>query len=117
MTSDRTSLGSRPEDQLSITRASSDEGTLVLVLVGELDPYTAPLFMAEIEGALGDDVVNLKLDMGGLSFLDSSGLRVLMAAHNKLKPRGGGVVLAGATDITRRVIEIAGLDRSFTLLP
>ncbi len=117
MSSDRTSVGSRPEDQLSITRAASDDTTLVLVLEGELDPFTAPLFMAEIEGSLGDEVVNLQLDMGGVSFLDSSGLRVLMAAHNKLKPRGGGVVLAGATDIARRVIEIAGLDRSFTLLP
>lgn len=117
MSNDQAGMGSTPEEQLTIEHVPSGEGVVALVLAGELDPFTAPLFMAEIEGSLGGDVRTLELDLSALSFLDSSGLRVLVAAQKQLAPRGGGVVVKGATEITRRVIEISGLDRSFTLLP
>jgi anti-anti-sigma factor len=118
MTDDQPAPGSQPEDQLKITRRPSDDtGTLTLALDGDLDPFTAPLLSAELDGSLGDGIQTLELDLAGVRFLDSSGLRVLVVAQNELAPRGGRVVLVGATSTTRRVLELAGLDTSFTLQP
>jgi anti-sigma B factor antagonist len=103
----------RPEDRLQITvGGGSGDGVALLALDGDLDPFTAPLLRERLDD-LGD-VKGLRLDVSALRFIDSSGLRVLVVAHQKLEP-GGQLVLEGANDMTRRVIEIAGLDQSFVL--
>lgn len=117
MNDEQPAAGTRPEDQLQITRQPGREGTLSLKLEGDLDPYTAPLLTAELEGVADDAIQTLELDMSGVRFLDSSGLRVLVVAYNELEPRGGEVVLAKPTANTRRVVELAGLDRSLKLRP
>ena len=118
MTTDPSSSGDRPEDHLRITRSEApDAATVTLALDGDLDPFTAPLLTAELDDTLQGGVHTLELDVSRLRFLDSSGLRVLIVAHNQLDPKGGGVVLVGPSDATRRVIEISGLDQSFTLRP
>jgi anti-sigma B factor antagonist len=104
----------RPEDRLQITvDGATADGVAVLALDGDLDPFTAPLLRERIDD-LGE-LKGLRLDVSALRFIDSSGLRVLVIAHQKLEPQGGQLVLEGANDMTKRVIEIAGLDQSFVL--
>lgn len=117
MTDDRPAPGHRPEDHLQITRLPADEGTVALKLEGDLDPYTAPLLTEQLDGALDDHVRTVELDMSGVRFLDSSGLRVLVVAYNELEARGGEIVLVSPTANTRRVIELAGLDSTLQLRP
>jgi anti-sigma B factor antagonist len=105
----------RPEDRLQITVVDGDhdDRTLRLGLNGDLDPFTAPLLRERLDDMEG--VSELRLDVSDLRFIDSSGLRVLVIAHQKLAPNGGRLVLEGANDMTRRVIQISGLDDSFVL--
>jgi len=79
------------------------------VLVGELDPHTAPILRSSVDDAVSDATATLVLDVAGLQFIDSSGLRVIISAHKTMDERGGRLVLRAPTDNTRRLLEITGL--------
>jgi anti-sigma B factor antagonist len=89
--------------------ASSDGAEVVLVLRGELDPHTAPALRRRIDDTTDDAVKVLVLDVSGLRFIDSSGLRVIIGAHKEMAARGGHLVLRSPTDTTRRLLDITGL--------
>jgi anti-sigma B factor antagonist len=78
--------------------------------VGELDPATAPQLDQQIEQLLTDDAVKrVVLDLSGLTFLDSSGLRVFVTAREALTSRGGELALRGPSANTQRLLDITGL--------
>lgn len=83
--------------------------SVVIVLRGELDPHTAPELRAAMDAAVSDDTEVLVFDLGELVFLDSSGLRVIIAAHRELTGRGGRFVLRAPSDTTRRILDVTGL--------
>ena len=88
----------------------SDRGDkVVLVLQGELDPHTAPRLSDAIADATDESTSTLVLDVSGLAFIDSSGLRVLIAAHKDMQGRSGRLVLRAPTPTTLRLLEITGL--------
>jgi anti-sigma B factor antagonist len=78
-------------------------------LVGELDLSTAEQTAAELGplfGASGDVV----LDVSELTFIDSSGIRLLLQLHHALEDRGTLVLRSPARHVAN-VLEIAGLPR------
>ena len=77
----------------------------VLVLVGEIDTYTAPE-LEEAMVALPDQCV---VDLSGVSFIDSSGLRVIVEAHSGRRDRGGAVTLRSPSPSVERLLQIAGV--------
>ena len=82
----------------------------MLALSGELDPATAPDLEAAIARCAADgDVATVTLDLAGVTFLDSSGLRVLVAARESLRAAGTELALRGPNANIRRVLEITGL--------
>jgi len=81
----------------------TDEG---LALVGEIDAHTAPA-LAEAIGASDRD--HLVLDMAGVEFLDSSGLRVLIEAHQSADADSRTVQLANPSSAVNRLLEISGI--------
>lgn len=81
-----------------------------IALVGELDPATAPQLDDEIERLLADEgVQRLVLDLSGLTFLDSSGLRVFVTAREALTARGGELALRSPSANAQRLLDITGL--------
>ena len=59
-----------------------ENDVLVVVVSGEIDMATAPTLMAAASSGLAQlDVASLRLDMSQVSFLDSSGLGVLVSLH------------------------------------
>jgi anti-anti-sigma factor len=89
---------------------SEHDGRAVIVLRGELDLATAPRFEEVVDERLnaGLDVI---VDVRELQFMDSSGLRVLVAAHARtangqrfliVRPPAGGAI--------QKVLAIAGLE-------
>jgi anti-sigma B factor antagonist len=79
-----------------------------LVLVGEIDAHTAPELAARLDPLPGDgaDVV---LDVAGIEFIDSSGLRVLIEAHQRAIAAGRRLVIRQPSASVRRLFEISGL--------
>jgi anti-sigma B factor antagonist len=66
------------QDQLLID-VRHDKDRVVLSLQGELDLASAPLLQAEIQGSEVESAAMLVLDLKELRFIDSTGLRVLLA--------------------------------------
>jgi len=80
----------------------------VLELSGEVDIATVATLQEALEHVgQGSEVV--VLDLGGLSFADSSMLAALASACNRLRSQGGDLRLARARGQMRRVLELTGL--------
>jgi anti-sigma B factor antagonist len=80
-----------------------------VVVRGEIDMQTA----AQLEGVLDEVIANgallVTLDLEQVDFLDSSGLRVILGASNKLADREGQLLLEGASSAVERVLELTGV--------
>jgi len=99
------------EVSLHIQQAVED-GILILRVDGELDLETAPALKKAVErGLLGAQVHNLVLNLSGVSFIDSSGIGVLLGRYKELSQVGGQVVLASLEPQVETVLELSGLGR------
>jgi anti-anti-sigma factor len=97
------------EDQLRIDlRTASDR--VVIELHGELDLLGTPLLEREIERADVDSRGILVLDLQGLEFVDSAGLRVILATHERARRHGQEFALTKGPEQVQRLLRIAGLD-------
>jgi anti-sigma B factor antagonist len=93
---------------------SGDGATAVIEIVGDLDPHTSPQLDEEVASVLDDAAVTeLVLDLAGLEFIDSSGIRSLIRAQQALEERRGSVVLRAPSAATRRLLEITHLQTQF----
>jgi anti-sigma B factor antagonist len=86
-------------------------GDAVIALSGELDLSGAPALDDEIGRlAAADGVERVVLDLRGLEFLDSSGLRTVALAHRRLAATGRDLVLVRGTETVQRVFAITRMD-------
>ncbi|MCV7234817.1 STAS domain-containing protein [Mycobacterium branderi] len=92
------------------------DGVAVLTVGGEVDLSTAPAFEAAIAEALAEEPAVLVIELSGMEFLASAGVRVLAAAREKLGDSGQLVVVANSP-VTKRPIELLGLDKTVALYP
>jgi anti-anti-sigma factor len=91
---------------------AADRGdTYVLTPVGELDLASTTELMRELATARRSSAQVIVVDLGHLSFIDSSGLQALVSACAALKAR---LVLTNPTRAVRRAFELAGLLRLIT---
>lgn len=96
-------------DGLLTVEVQPDDSDVIIVVAGELDPHTAPRFEDALREALGAEPGRVVLELSGVTFMDSSGLRVVLAAHEDLAARGIQVVLRSPSDPVRRLLEITDL--------
>jgi anti-sigma B factor antagonist len=93
------------------------DGVTVISFLDNLDATTAAEAAALLEAKIEGGHTNLVFDMGGLTFLSSAGLRVILGAMQKARTAGGDVRLAGAEGNIRRVVEMAGVARIMKAFP
>jgi anti-anti-sigma factor len=87
----------------------SSEGVHRVVLRGELDLTGAPLLWRRIREACAEPTRALRLDLRRLTFMDSSGLHVVLDAHELCAHGGYDFAIIGATAPVRRLFEVSGL--------
>jgi stage II sporulation protein AA (anti-sigma F factor antagonist) len=108
--------GAAGPDGLTITSAPID-GVHVITVRGEIDYHTGdPLSQALSlpEGAAASRIV---VDLSGVTFMDSSGINVLIAARNAVHDADGWLRLAGATEPLMRTMQLVGLDQIIDCYP
>lgn len=73
-----------------------------------IDTINARLFETDINILIEGGNTNLIIDMGGLEYISSSGLRVVLSTRKKLIPAGGYLRLCNLQPSVREVFEISG---------
>lgn len=92
-------------------------GILTIAVGGRLDGYAAEEVKRGIAGALRDDDRSVVVDLAGLAYLSSAGIRVFLGLQKELKGRGGGLAICNVGEYPLQVLAMAGFDRVFTLFP
>ena len=95
--------------------ASRTNGTAVVSVRGEVDVYTAPHLWDEIDRAIAESADRVVIDLSDVTFIDSSGLSVLVRAHKRLRPIDGTVVERGAAEQVSMTLEVTKLDTVLTV--
>ncbi len=95
--------------QLQLTNT---QDTLSAQLLGELDHHGASEVRERIDAAvLQHRCQRLILDFSGLSFMDSSGIGLIMGRYRLMTSLGGSLQLQGANPRLETVIRLAGLEK------
>ena len=84
---------------------------VVFHLEGELDLATAPGLGRALASALDERPSQLVLDLAGLTFLDSSGARVLVTTARRARDEGCAFVLRSPSASIMKMLRLVGLDR------
>ena len=87
----------------------------VVAAAGEVDVFTAPGLDAAISAGLAAGHPRLVVDLTGVTFLDSTGLGVLVKGLKGAREAGGSMHLVVTSDRIRKIFEITGLDSAMPL--
>lgn len=87
---------------------SSHPPATVLALIGRLDGHSSPRATERIDAVLARGPARLVLDLRGLEYVSSAGLRVFLMAAKNAQAAGGSVVFAGLSPAIREVFALSG---------
>ena len=87
-----------------------EDGAMIAVVKGRVDSANAREFEQVLTEAIGDDH-NVVIDFSGLSYISSSGLRVLLMVAKSLRQRSAHLALCSLSTAIREVFEISGFDK------
>ena len=91
-------------------------GVVLVRMPPEVDLANAPALRDELLGALDRDGVHLVVDASTVTFMDSSGVNVLVRARERAAAIGGSLHVVTASPGVRRVLQITGLDERLGLV-
>jgi anti-sigma B factor antagonist len=95
----------------SVRTAELDGNAFVVSVAGEADLHTAPELKRALDGVIGLGGTGAVVDLGDVSFIDSTTLGVLLRVHSRLQALGGQLVVVASDRRVLRTLEITGLDR------
>ncbi len=89
----------------------------VLPLEGEIDLHVSPRISASLGAMINEKPKQVVVDLTNVSYIDSSGLAVLIEGMQNVEAYGGKFALAGLQANVRPIFEIARLDQVFRIFP
>lgn len=92
------------------------DGKPVLTLSGELDLATADHLEAALRSVEKPDIDRVVVDLRGLAFMDSTGLRAVIAADSRAKRDGRVLELVRGNEAVHRVFRMTLLEDRFTFV-
>lgn len=101
---------------LALSSRADDSRTVVRVS-GEVDVYTAPALRRFLDEQITGGCRDLVVDLSEVTFLDSTGLGVLVGRLRQMRMQGGRLRLIGPAERVVKVFAITGLDRVFEIAP
>ena len=102
---------------MKITVKISDR-TLIATLSGELDHHTAKNIKDKLEYHIkNEDVINLIFDFSALSFMDSSGIGVVIGRYKLIHSLGGDVAIVNTSSAADRMLTLSGIKKLIPIYP
>ncbi len=99
----------------AVFERADDDGGPVLVVGGEIDLSVAVRFAQALEDLIGEAASTAVVDLSGVGFIDSAGVRELLKARRSAHDRGADLVLRAPSEVCRRVLELSGVWVEFTV--
>lgn len=97
-------------------QATSADRNLLLEFRGELDHHGARNALRELEMAVDVALPKvLVLDMSGITFMDSSGIALILRAQQRMQLLDGSILVCNVPAQARRVLDAAGIGRLVTI--
>jgi anti-sigma B factor antagonist len=98
--------GDRHADAPLTVERSTHDGRDRITVRGELDAFTASHLRAGIDAATA---IHVDLDLGGVTFIDSSGLAMVVESHQRLAHDERRLVIVSRSPIVERLLDLSGL--------
>jgi anti-anti-sigma factor len=92
-----------------------DEKTLVVSVSGRIDAVSAPDFDRQVEEQITKGEINFLMDLSGLDYISSAGLRSMLTTAKKLRANNGDLILCGLRDIVNEVFDVSGFSTIFKI--
>ncbi len=89
----------------------------LFVIQGRVDSTNASELGEALKSQLSSGRYRLVIDLSGVEYMSSAGLREMVTALKTARKNGGDVRLANPSDRVREVLELAGLDSIFEIYP
>ncbi|NDJ77853.1 MAG: STAS domain-containing protein [Chloroflexi bacterium] len=86
-------------------------------VVGRVDSTNATELGQTMDRAVDDGRNNVVLDLGGVEYMSSAGLREMVRVLKRVKRGGGDLRIANPSERVQEVLELAGLDTIFEIYP
>ena len=97
-------------------QAKSVDRNLLLELKGDLDHHGARGALREVELAIDAALPRrLVMDLGGVTFMDSSGIAMILRAQQRMQLLDGSVLVCNVPAQAKRVLDAAGIGRLVTI--
>ena len=91
--------------------------TVTAYVTGELDQCSAQAVRRELDGLISDpQVKKLVLDLKNMSFMDSSGIGVILGRYRTLAMRGGAVAVKNMNPHVQRIFTLSGMGQIIQIL-
>jgi HptB-dependent secretion and biofilm anti anti-sigma factor len=95
---------------------SNSDGKVIIALRGRFDFNAHREFRAATDQAISDPAHTVHVDLGGVDYLDSSALGMLLMLRDKARGAGKEVALANPQGSVKQVIDIANFGKLFSLV-
>ncbi|MFD7246812.1 STAS domain-containing protein [Streptomyces massasporeus] len=102
--------------QLTVVSTTTADGIHVLTVTGEIDQTSGSRLQQAMAVPAGPRP-RIVIDMSGVTFMDSTGINILILAHRALDDAGGSLRLAAPGESVTRVMHIVGLDTIIDCYP
>jgi len=101
---------------MEITSRKEKDITIISVS-GRIDAITAPDFESNLDGLITAGEKTLLIDLSGLGYISSAGLRSILSSAKKLKVVSGEILFTGLTGPVDEVFQISGFKSIFKIFP
>jgi len=105
----------RKEAGLMEVSSSVADGAVVVTVAGEVDLYTSPKLRHEIVHWAQKETPSLVVDLGSVTYMDSSGIATLVEGLQLTRTYGGALIIARPGPSIREVLGFAHLDKVFPI--
>lgn len=88
---------------------------LVVMVSGRMDAITAPEFDAQCQSWIDASETKIVVDLSGLEYISSAGLRSILSAAKKVKGAQGDLLFSGLSGMVEEVFSVSGFSAMFKL--
>jgi len=99
---------------MEVSQTRKEKGAIIVSVKGRMDTVTAPDFEKQLSGWIDGGELIFIIDLSGLDYISSAGLRSVLVLTKKVKAKGGRLMLSSLQEPVKEVFEISGFS---TIIP